>query len=371
MRVLAAPNAFKGSLSAHPAARAMANVARGVGARVTLCTLADGGDGMLDVLRKPIGLILRRTRVLDPLGRRIFASWGYNPNSRQAVVEMARASGLALLSPQEHHPMKTTSFGTGQLIAAAIRAGARDIWVGLGGSATVDGGLGILQALGAVVSVRAGGRVVPLDRPATGADLISLCEVGVSRVRGVRLRVLCDVLNPLLGPRGSARAFGPQKGASPSEVRRLEGGLKILDRLARAQGRPVSSLAGAGAAGGAAAGLFGFAGAECGSGVETIFRLLDLERQVKQADLVLTGEGRVDRTSWEGKALGELARLCRRWGKPLFVLAGETGPGYRRRGTPVFLLGSAGMGRQEKMRRAASLVQGTAGRILKGWRGEE
>ncbi|MBL0059194.1 MAG: glycerate kinase [Elusimicrobia bacterium] len=371
MQVLAAPNAFKGSLSARAAARALARGARGVGVRVVQCPLADGGDGTLDVLRDPLGLTLRRTRVLDPLGRPLLAAWGYNPNSRQAVVEMARASGLALLSPQEHDPMKTTSFGTGQLIAAALRAGARNIWVGLGGSATVDGGLGILQALGALVWVRAAGRVVPLDRPATGADLISLCEVGVAKTRGVRLRVLCDVLNPLLGSRGAARAFGPQKGASPSGIRRLEGGLKILQRLARAQGRPVSPLVGAGAAGGAAAGLFGFAGAPCVSGVGAIFRLLGLEEKVKQADLVLTGEGRVDRTSWEGKALGELARLCGRWGKPLFVLAGETGPGYRRRGAPVFLIGSAGMGKEEKIRRAASLVQGTADRILKKWRGEE
>lgn len=369
LRTLLAPNAFKGSLSAAQAARAMANGVRRSGGTSTLLPLADGGDGTLDVLRQPLGLSVRRTAVRDPLGRTISVQWGYNPKTRSAVIEMARASGLALLRRDECRPMETTSFGTGQLIHAALRAGAKTIFLGLGGSATVDGGLGILQALGAKTWVRKGKDVSLLERPATGGDLARFHAIDATvvgqKLKGVRLRVLCDVLNPLLGARGAARAFGPQKGATPAEVLLLERGLKSWAKFIRMKGKDISTIAGAGSAGGAAAGLLGFTNARLERGPKTIFRLIGLETRVKQTDLVMTGEGRVDRTSWEGKALGELVRLCRRHHKPMVVLAGGIGPGGQPRGVRIVSIGDDKMSLAEKMRNAKKLIQKAAFDVLR------
>jgi glycerate kinase len=361
LKTLVAPNAFKGCLSAASAAGAMAKgVERADGEPIVL-PLADGGDGTLAVLQQPLGLKARKTKALDPLGRPRFVRWGFNPKTRWAVIEMAQASGLALLNSDERRPLATTSFGTGQVIRAAIRAGAKVVLVGLGGSATVDGGLGILQALGARVVVRRAGQERTLNHPATGNDLFALHKIDVQlmakTLKGVRIRVLCDVTNPLTGVRGAAPAFGPQKGATPSDVRRLAQGLKKLARLIRLQGGDIDSLPGAGAAGGAAAGLWGFAHASVERGVETIFRLIALEKHVKQSDLVLTGEGRVDRTSWEGKALGELVKLCRRHKKPIVVLAGGIGPGGNKPGLQIIPIGPEKMREAEKMRRAGSLIE--------------
>ncbi len=361
MRVLVAPNAFKGSLTATQVARAMAKGVRRWGGAPTQNPLADGGDGTLDVLRKPLGLGVRPSKALDPLGRVISARWGYNSKTLWAVVEMAQSSGLALLKRDERRPLATTSFGTGQLIRTAVRAGAKVVFVGLGGSATVDGGLGILQALGARISIRRSGGIELLDRPATGKDLTKLHDVDVNplarTLKGVRLRVLCDVSNLLLGSRGAARAFGPQKGATLSEVRQLEGGLKRLAMLMRSHGRDVRTLRGAGAAGGAAAGVWAFARATLERGTQRIFQLIDLEKEVKRADMVLTGEGWVDRTSWEGKGVGELARLCRRYKKPLIVLTGGIGPGGCWPGVRVIPIGTKKMSEKEKMRRVAALIE--------------
>ncbi|MBP9128314.1 MAG: glycerate kinase [Elusimicrobia bacterium] len=366
--MLIAPNAFKGSLTATQAARAMAVGVRRAGGAAVLLPLADGGDGTLDVLQNPLGLKMRRSRVMDPVGRPVTARWGYNPKTLWAVVEMARASGLALLKHHERNPLKTTSFGTGQLIRAAVRAGARKIFLGLGGSATVDGGLGLLQALGATVTIRKDGQTVYLDRPVTGEDLETLEEVKPSPVmrfmKGVQLRVLCDVRNSLLGPRGAARAFGPQKGATLKGVVRLERGLKRMAALVRSRRKDILTFPGTGAAGGAAAGLLGFTNARLERGTDTLFRLKGLEKQIQRADVVMTGEGRVDRTSWEGKALGELVRLCRQHKKPLIVLAGKIGPGGRRRGVRLVSLGTAAMSQAEKMIRAKSLITQACMKLL-------
>jgi glycerate kinase len=370
LRYLLAPNAFKGSLSAADAARAMAAGVRRAGGTATLLPLADGGDGTLEVLRKPVGLIVRRTKALDPLGRLRSVRWGYNPKTRWAVVEMAQASGLALIKSDEcRRPMKTTSFGTGQLILSAVRAGAKVVLLGLGGSATVDGGLGILQALGAKITVRKAGKIRSLKRPATGSDLAALYGVDADPVRqtlqGVNLRVLCDVRNPLLGSRGAARAFGPQKGATPTDVVRLEKGLKRLAALVPSGGKGISKIPGTGAAGGAAAGLLGFTTGRLERGTETVFRLIGLETRLQQADIVMTGEGRVDRTSWEGKTLGELVRLCRRHHKPMVVLAGGIGPGGQPRGVRIVSIGDDKMSLAEKMRNAKKLIQKTAFDVLR------
>lgn len=361
--VLVAPNAYKGSLSSLEAAKVLATGVKIAGGTPLVLPLADGGDGTLAVLSPRLGLEYRRCKVLDPLGRLTVARWGYNAMDRRAAIEMAQASGLALLKPFEQNPLHTTSYGTGQLIHAAVQAGAREIIIGLGGSATVDGGLGLLQALGARIYLGSGKEC---HRSLVGKDLIALQKIDVEPahrfLRDARLRVLCDVNNPLLGPRGAARVFGPQKGASPAGVRKLEKGLR---RLASIIGDDhLAEQPGTGAAGGLGAALRGFLRADLEKGVGAIFNLLRVEKQLKRANVVLTGEGRVDHTSWEGKALGELARLCRLHGKPIVVLAGAIGPGAFRPGVRVVPIADDRWTVSEKMRRAKSLLQRAAYQIF-------
>lgn len=276
-RIVVAPTAFKETFTPGEAARA---IARGVRralprARVELLPVADGGDGTREVLST--GGRTRTARVLDPLGRPIRAP--FTIRGDVAILEMADASGLKLLDRSERDPEKTTTFGTGQLIAAAFRAGARRVLLGVGGSATVDGGEGALRAIGDP----------------------RLCR---------RITVLCDVSTKLLD---APRVFGPQKGASPAAVKRLEKKLRALPRR-------VWNLEGSGAAGGLAGGLAAH-GARLVRGADYILRALDFRRRLRGASLVLTGEGRFDATSLEGKAVGAVIRACGRI--PYVVICGS------------------------------------------------
>jgi glycerate kinase len=358
MRVLVAPNAFKGSLSAHEAARVMGKAVRRAGAIPVELPLADGGDGTLDVLKKPFQLIYRRSKTTDPLGRPLTALWGYNPRTRVAVIEMARASGLVLLNERERDPLLTSSFGMGMLVRAALRAGARSLWIGLGGSATVDGGVGILQALGAKIVLQRNEHIHDLTRPFVGKDLVAIHSMDTlplqKLLKGVTLYVLCDVSNPLLGPRGAARAFGPQKGATPQAVRQLDRGLARFAHVIGVTGPTIQC--GLGAAGGAAAGLRAGAHGKLKPGAQTLFRVSGVEGKVKRSDVVLTGEGQVDRTSWEGKSLGALVRLCRLHKKPLIVFTGRKRPGRDCRGATVVCLGGKKTPLSQKLRWADSFL---------------
>ncbi len=298
--VVVAPNAFKETFSPLRAARL---IARGLSraiprARLLLVPVADGGDGTLEALRAGLGGRLVRVRVTGPLGTPVRSR--YLRAGRTAVIEMAEASGLKLVPPAKRNPMVTTTRGTGELIAHAFRRGAREILVGVGGSATVDGGAGALEAV----------------------------EPRMAR----RVTVLCDVDNPLLGPRGAARVFGPQKGATPAMVRLLEARLARWARQLRARtGVDVRGLRGAGAAGGLAAGLAAL-GARLVSGADYILRAAGFPRP---CDFVVTGEGRVDRTSLGGKAVGAVLRaspapvvlICGRCdlkGRPFFETRGRS-----------------------------------------------
>jgi len=330
MKVLVAPNAFKGCLSAPQAARAMAAGVRAAvpGAEIRLVPLADGGDGTLDILSMAMGAGLRFARVRGPLGRPVRAAWAYHRKSRLAIVEMAKASGVALVPPHQRNPFRTTSFGAGQLIKTALSAGARTVFLTVGGSATVDGGLGALQALGAKVRVRRKAAEELLTTPATGADLARLSGIDADnlnpRLLAARLILLCDVSSPLLGPRGAARVYGPQKGATPRQVERLEAGLGRLARIVREKtGINAAARPGAGAAGGLPAAFAGFVKGRIQRGAEVVGEHIQLERWVRWADVVITGEGEVDSTSAQGKAAGTLARLCRRRRKPLYILTGR------------------------------------------------
>ena len=324
MRVAVAMDSFKGSVSA---ADACAAVREGIlrvlpEARVTLVPMADGGEGTAQVLAASHGSEHVEVEVTGPLpGMRVKAGFVWLPERGPgALVEMATASGLGLLDPDELDPLAATTYGTGELIAAARERGAERIWLAIGGSATVDGGVGAATALGWRFLDRAGRRVgqggealeriAQIEPPPAGLD--------------VEVDVLCDVSNPLLGPSGAARVFGPQKGATPEMVERLESGLaNLADVIERALGIDVRVTPGAGAAGGLGAGAIAFLSGRLVPGVEAVMGAVDLEAALEGADWVVTGEGRYDEQSLQGKVVSGVTECARRAGCRVAVLAGS------------------------------------------------
>jgi len=328
MKILVAPNAFKGALSAGRAAECIARGLRrsGLDCQVEVMPIADGGDDTLEALVAAGGQV-RMVQVQDPLGRPIEAELGLLADGQTAVVEMARASGLKLLRPEERDPMRTSTFGTGQLIAAAVDQGARSVIVGVGGSATVDGGSGCATALG-VKLLDKDGRPVPPG--GGGLGLVRRIDAGGLHpgLDRVKILVACDVDNPTLGPRGAAAIFGPQKGASPEQVKELEAGLShFYGLVAESLGVDVRQTPRAGAAGALAAGLRAFFGAELRSGIELVLERLDCRRRLQGIDLVVTGEGRVDSQTLGDKGPIGLAREAGKQGVPVIALAGGIGDG--------------------------------------------
>jgi glycerate 2-kinase len=292
VRVLAAPDKFRGTLSAAEAAAAMVNGAAAAGLQCSALPLADGGEGMLDVLGGPN----RTMTVTGPLGAAVEASWRLDGTT--AYVEMARASGLVLVGGAgANAPTEASSIGTGELIAAAVAEGADNVVVGVGGSATTDGGWGALEALA---------ELVPFP------------------THGITVHVACDVTTRFVD---AASVFAPQKGATDNQVTQLERRLvTLVDEYRRRFGRDVSGLDGAGAAGGLAGGLAA-AGATLETGFDLVARLVRLDEALATVDLVLTGEGQLDRTSFAGKVVGGLARRCAPRGIELLVVAGTIAPG--------------------------------------------
>lgn len=331
MKIVIAPNAFKETLGAPEVAQ---TVAAACAAEIPQCECvclpqADGGDGTVEALLGATGGRRMSAVVSDPLGRPVRAGWGLLGDGRTAVIEMAAASGLHLVPPDRRNPLQTTSFGTGQLIRQALAHDIATLILGLGGSATVDAGLGLLQGLGMRFCDRAGTELPPGGAGAT------LARVGHAEMTGldpalahVRLRVACDVDNPLLGPRGAAAVYGPQKGATPGQVDELERGLANFHALmTRLQGRDVGETPGAGAAGGAGAALAAFLGARLERGAALVIEASGLAQHLEGADLVVTGEGRLDRSTLDGKAPLAVAQLAKAAGVPVLAVCGvcETG----------------------------------------------
>lgn len=326
-----APNAFKECLTADAAGRALRKGLRAGAASlsVRIVPMADGGDGTTDALVAGTGGCLQRLNVTGPRGGQIQSALGWLGHAKNtAVIEMASASGLRLLKQKDQNPMHTSTYGTGELIRAAVEKGAKEILVGVGGSATVDGGAGMAAALGWRLLDRAG---KPIDFQG-GKDLHKIAGLDPSLFEAWRaamrdrfghefsITVATDVTNPLLGEKGAAHVYGPQKGASPGEVRKLESGLENLQSLWT---KKVARRKGAGAAGGLAAGLMGFCGATIRPGAQTIGEVLELEKAICQADWVLTGEGRLDKTTVCGKAPAHVAELARKHGKKLIGVGGS------------------------------------------------
>lgn len=324
MRILIAPDKFRGSLEAHEVCRA---VEEGIllafpDARVTSIPLADGGEGTTQILTEQSQGSYQSAQVEDPLGRSISASYGLSGDVNVAYIEMASASGLRLLTLQERNPLLTSTYGTGQIVISAIENGVKEIILGIGGSATTDGGIGMAAAVGYRFFDKGGNLLDPIGESLVKIDKID-CEHVDVRLRSVSITVACDVTNPLFGSQGAAYIYGPQKGANQKMVEELDLGLRNLAAVsAKKFGRDVSDQPGAGAAGGLGAGCLWFLNATLKEGVQIVMDKTNLAEHIKNSDLVITGEGKVDEQTLSGKVVKGLAGLCQKFDVPLAVVCG-------------------------------------------------
>lgn len=373
--ILLCPNAFKGSLTAPQAARAMAEGIRRAATpeeiEIVSLPLADGGDGTLETLVDATGGTIHRHTVQDPLGRPIEAAWGRLGGAQRdtAVIEMAQASGLRLLHREEYAPLVTTTYGTGELMRKALEAGCRSLLVGIGGSATNDGGAGMAQALGIRLLDAAGE-----DLPPGGAALARLARIersGFLLPPQTQVWVACDVDNPLCGPEGAAAIYGPQKGATPAMILELDAALAHYARILRDQlNADVAEIPGSGAAGGLGAGLLAFCNATLRPGTELALEVTGFDAALENCCLVLTGEGRLDGQTARGKVVVGVARRAKTAGIPAVALAGALAENaenlLRREGLTAalsILEGPASL--EAALSDAERLVQNTAERL---WR---
>lgn len=372
MRIVVAPQEFKGSLSAEEAAAAMAQGVRRAlpGASVEAVPMADGGPGTVAAVLSAVGGRVVRTAVSDPLGRAVEAEWGLLEGGG-AAIETAAAAGLWRLSEDERDPRVASTFGVGELIRAALDSGCRRLLVGLGGSATNDGGAGMAQALG-VRFLDALGR----ELPPGGAALAGLERIDSSgldgRVAGAEVVAAADVTNPLCGPEGASLVYAAQKGATREVAQELERALaRYAEIVARDVGVSVADAPGAGSAGGLGAGLIAFLGAAVRPGVEVVAEAVHLRERLRGADLVLTGEGRLDAQTSYGKTVAGVARMAAREGVPAIAVVGALGEGWE----AVLSMGlegvepvpRSGMDEGEALSRAAELLAAASERAVRGW----
>jgi glycerate kinase len=326
VKILIAMDKFKGSLSASEAGEAVKCGLLRVWPRAEfdVVPVADGGDGTLVALVDALGGAVVKREVRGPDGKQVRSAFALlDPDRSRAVVELARASGLALMPAGANDPLTATTYGTGELIGAAIDAGARTVLLAIGGSATNDAGTGALSALGARFLDESGA-----DLPAGGAALVRLARIDLARLEtrlsGVSIDIASDVDNPLCGPNGASAVYGPQKGASPKQVRQLDDALTRFAEVAAATtGAKVRDVPGAGAAGGVAGGFLALAGARLVPGASLVLETIGFERRLDGVDLVVTGEGKLDRQTLAGKAPHAVARAARERGIPVVAIAGS------------------------------------------------
>lgn len=330
MKIVIAPDSFKESLSALDVARAIEQGFKEIypHAQYIKLPMADGGEGTVESMVAATGGERVLFKATGPLGDPVDAFYGWLGDGKTAVIEMAAASGLHLVSPELRNPCLTSTFGTGELILAALDQGARNIILGIGGSATNDGGAGMMQALGARLLDNNG---ESLSRG--GAALAHLQQIDLNgldpRLSGVSLRVACDVDNPLCGPKGASAVFGPQKGATPEMVIQLDAALQLWGRhIEQATGKKVNDLPGAGAAGGMGAALSGLLMGQLEPGIQIVTEALNLAAELQDADLVITGEGRIDSQTVYGKTPIGVARVAKRFAIPTIALAGGMAKDY-------------------------------------------
>jgi len=324
MKIVIAPDSFKGSLSAGQVADCIAEGIHRVSPDIeVLCIpLADGGEGTVEALVKATHGSIIPVRATDPLGHEIDSSFGILGDGKTAVVEMAAASGIQLIPESLRNPMLTTTYGTGELILQALETGCEQLILGIGGSATNDGGVGMAQALGGKFLDRNG-----CDVGFGGGKLADIYSIDLSkmdsRIGNVWITVACDVTNPLTGSNGASAVFGPQKGATPEMVQELDAGLKHLAEIIRRDlGLDVENSPGAGAAGGMGAATLAFLKAELKSGIEIILEATRFNEHISDADLVITGEGRIDSQTLQGKTINGVLRAARAFDVPVLAIGG-------------------------------------------------
>lgn len=326
MKILIAPDSFKGSVTAKDAARAMKKGIHKVcpNTEVRMVPMADGGEGTMVGLVEATEGSIHEAEVEDPLGRNVTGQYGVTGDGKTAIVELASASGLHTLTQEELDPGVASTYGTGQLIVDALKQGLRDFIICLGGSATNDGGTGLLKALGFRFLDRDGEELEAGGLAVKDLHTIEESHVGLS-VREAAFQVACDVNNPLIGPEGASAVFGPQKGATPEMVNQLDKALKVLaDCIQQTTGRSISSIPGVGAAGGTAAGLLAFLNAELKTGIKLVMEALHLEGllQREHFDLLFSGEGKIDGQTASGKVVAGLSQLAQQYDVPVIALAG-------------------------------------------------
>ncbi|WP_318370800.1 glycerate kinase [Enterobacter sp.] len=325
MKIVIAPDSYKESLSALEVATAIEQGFREIwpDADYIKLPVADGGEGTVQAMVEATAGRIIHVDVTGPLGESVKGFYGLSGDERSAFIEMAAASGLELVPPAKRNPLITTSRGTGELIRHALDAGVKHIIIGIGGSATNDGGAGMVQALGAKL-LNADGESLGQG----GGELDRLAKIDISeldkRLKTCRIEVACDVTNPLTGDDGASAVFGPQKGATPEMIVRLDNGLHHYARIIQHDlDVDVLKLAGGGAAGGMGAALYAFCGAELRRGIEIVTDALHLDDHVKDADLVITGEGRIDSQTINGKVPVGVAKVAKRYNKPVIGIAGS------------------------------------------------
>jgi len=380
MKILIAPDKFKGSLSAREVAENIELGLRSVlrDAEIAIAPMADGGEGTAEVICNALGGSWVKCKAHDALGREIDARYAWIANRKLAVMEMSEVAGMRRLSKSERDPLLASTFGVGEMILDAAQHGAREMIVGLGGSATNDGGFGMARAVGFRFFADA------KELTGTVGELQKLTEIEAPVAAGVspansatqptrlpsQLKVVAavDVQNPLLGENGATRVFGPQKGATDDKIDILEGALaKFADVVSKEFGVDYRDEPGAGAAGGLGFGLMSFCGAKIRPGFEVVAEAADLESKMENFDLVITGEGSLDRQTLEGKTAAGTARLARKLGKPVFAVAGCTDGDRQVRELfdGVYVLGQPGMSENEKMKRSAELLREKAQELAK------
>lgn len=374
MRVLIAMDSFKGNISGLEASEAVARgVRRGCPwADLKILPIADGGEGTVEAFVRAMRGRTVSGVFTGPLGRPVEAAWGLLPD-RGAVVEIAAASGLPLVPLGQRDPRRTTSLGTGEQIRAALDAGCRFIVLGLGGSATNDGGMGILAALGVRFLDAAGRVLTPCGESLEQVERIDLSRLD-PRLAETELMLACDVQNPFCGPNGAAAVYGPQKGATAEIVQRLDAGLRqFAAAIERASGRNVLDLPGGGAAGGVGGGLTGLLGAKLIRGVDLLARVVRLDSEIRRADVIFTGEGRIDHQTAQGKVISGLAARARAAGVPLIALVGcvrgHIGPLMTMGLTAVFPITAGPCTTSQSFQRSREDLERTASQVIRIVRG--
>jgi glycerate kinase len=370
VKIVIAPQTFKGALSGLQVAKAIGDGVLRVfpEAEIVHVPVADGGDGTLEALVEATQGQFFTMGVVGPLGDSVDAQWGAMGDGKTAVIEMARASGLVLVPPNRRDPRITTTFGTGQLIKQALDRGYKRIITAIGGSATNDGGAGMAQALGARL-VDENGKELSHG----GAALARLARIDLSRLhpatKNVEVIIASDVNNPLCGPTGASAVYGPQKGATPEMVRELDAALKhYAEIVKRDVSKNVADVPGAGAAGGLGFGLMAFLNATTRSGIDLVCDVLNIDGKLKDASLVITGEGRIDSSTVFNKAPVGVARRAKKYGLPVLAIAGSLGPGYEQvyqHGIDaVTAIQDRPMSMEDSLSKTAELLRGAAERTM-------